>query len=241
TLGAVTSGSQIVTLALRPPDNGSVAMVPAGAVAHQALVLETDRLRIVTLTDANRRLVANLADAPIADVVIDESSELETGAGAAERFERAIDEWLVLCAGLLVGIASTAHRVTCAYARERHAWDTPIGSFQAVAHPLANGAVNIDGARLLTQKAAWELDRNGPRGRELVSTAFAFAAETARDVTYDAVHFHGGYGFTVESDLQLFYRRARGWARIWGEPAMGYQRAGDSRYLGEEGTGSRGL
>ena len=39
--------------------------------------------------------------------------------------------------------------------------------------------------------------------------AFAFAAETARDATYQAIHFHGGYGFMLESDLQLYYRRAR--------------------------------
>ena len=48
--------------------------------------------------------------------------------------------------------------------------------------------------------------------------AFAFGSETARDATYRSLHIHGGYGFMLEQDVQLYYRRARGWARVWGEP-----------------------
>ena len=57
---------------------------------------------------------------------------------------------------------------TCEYARERHTWGVPIGAYQAVAHPLADGATAIDGARLLVGKAAWELQVGraaGPRAR----------------------------------------------------------------------------
>ena len=53
--------------------------------------------------------------------------------------------------------------------------------------------------------------------------AFAFASETAERATYHAIHFHGGYGFMVEHDVQLHYRRARGWARVWGGAEAGYR------------------
>nr|MDT0667045.1 acyl-CoA dehydrogenase family protein [Micromonospora sp. DSM 115978] len=112
----------------------------------------------------------------------------------------------------------------------RRAWDVPIGAYQAVAHPLADDATALDGARLLVAKAADELDRGSPRSRELAAMAFGFAAETARQATYNAVHFHGGYGFMLEYDAQLHYRRARGWARVWGQPRQAYQRAARARY-----------
>ena len=96
--------------------------------------------------------------------------------------------------------------------------------------PLADDATNLDGARLLAQKAAWSLDGRKPRGRELAAMAFAFTSEAAEKATYDALHTHGGYGFMLEYDVQLFYRRARGWSRVWGDAEDAYRRAATTRY-----------
>lgn len=234
-LAPALAGERLVTLAVRPAAGASAPLVPAGAVADDAVVLHGDRLVLVPLDGGVRRPVANLASAPLADVTVAGGvTVLASGPAATGAFESALDEWLVLTAAALVGMGAVAHRVTCAYARERRAWDQPIGAYQAVAHPLADGATALDGARLLAQGAAWELGRDAARGRELAAMAFAFGAETARRVTYDAVHFHGGYGFTLESDPQLYWRRARGWARVWGEPADAYRRAAAARY----GTGA---
>jgi alkylation response protein AidB-like acyl-CoA dehydrogenase len=52
----------------------------------------------------------------------------------------------------------------------------------------------------------------------------------AEQATYDAIHFHGGYGFMLEHDAQLFYRRARTWSRVWGDAEEGYRRAAAARY-----------
>ena len=82
----------------------------------------------------------------------------------------------------------------------------------------------------MAQKAAWALDTDHPRSRELAALAFAYASETAERATYRAIHFHGGYGFMLEHDVQLFYRRARGWARVWGSADDGYRRAATARY-----------
>ena len=116
---------------------------------------------------------------------------------------------------------------------ERRAFGSTIGSFQGISHPLADDATNLDGARLLVHEAAWELDRGGPRGRELAAMAFAFAAKAAEKATYDALHTHGGYGFMLEYDVQLHWRRAHGWPRVWGDADAGYRRAAAARYGGD--------
>ncbi|HXZ62698.1 MAG TPA: acyl-CoA dehydrogenase [Acidimicrobiales bacterium] len=229
-LGGVLQGVRMVTLALHPPRNAVAALTPAGAVCDDVVVLDGERLLLVAVPAGARRPVANLGSAPLADLDVAHGVELEAGAAAVERFEAAIDEWLTLTASALVGVATRAHEQVCAYAAERRAFGSVIGTYQGVAHPLADDATRLDGARLLARKAAWSLDVGDPRSRELAAMAFAFASETAERATYDAVHFHGGYGFMLEHDVQLHYRRARGWARVWGDADAGYCRAAAARY-----------
>ena len=118
----VDPGERMTTVAVRPALGERATLVPAGAVADDAVVLAGDRLLLVALEDV-RRPVANLAAAPLADVTVGAgATELVSGPAATKAFEAALDEWLVLTAGALVGMASSAHRVTCEYARERHTW-----------------------------------------------------------------------------------------------------------------------
>ena len=241
------AGTSLATLAVRPPRAGVAALTPAGAVCDAVVVLDADRLVLVPVAGDARRPVANLAAAPLADIDIDLDLGVDAGAGTAavtlaagpsavERFEAALDEWLVLTASALVGTGAAALDLACAYAVERHAFGAPIGTFQGVAHPLADDATHLDGARLLARKAAWALDGDDGRGRELAAMAFAFASRTAEAATYDAIHVHGGYGFMLESDVQLHYRRARGWARVWGDAEAGDRRAAGARYATTGGS-----
>jgi alkylation response protein AidB-like acyl-CoA dehydrogenase len=223
-------GEPLVTLAVRPVRAGVATLTPAGAVCDLAVVLDGERLLLFEPTEADRRPVDNLASAPLADLDVAGGEEVANGPTAVAHFEWALDEWLVLTAAALVGIGIAALDIGCAYAVERHAFGSPIGSFQGVAHPLADDATDLDGAQLLVRKAAWALAGEDPRGRELAAIAFAFASTTAEVATYDALHVHGGYGFTLESDVQLFYRRARGWSRVWGDAEAAYRRAATARY-----------
>jgi hypothetical protein len=142
------------------------------------------------------------------------------------------DDWLRLTAATLVGLAARALEIGVAYVKERHAFGVPIGSFQAVAHPLADAAAAVDGARLLAYEATWAADDAPERARELAALAFGFAGETARDVTARSLHFHGGYGFMMEYDVQLYWRRARAWTNVWGEPVLAYRRGALTRLVG---------
>ena len=229
-LGAALAGERLVTFAPRPARGGVAALVPAGAVADVALVLDDDRLLAVPVP-ADTRPVTNLASMPLADIVIgDDATVIADGTAALELYAAALDRWLRLSALALTGIAARAVEIGVDYAKQRHAFGTPIGTFQAVSHPLADSATAVDGARLLGYKAACAVVDEPDRAAELAAMAFVFAYETARDATGRSLHVHGGYGFGMEGDIQLYYRRARGWAMVYAEPAAVLDRVADARY-----------
>jgi butyryl-CoA dehydrogenase len=107
-----------------------------------------------------------------------------------------------------VGIAAAAFEKSVAYARERKSFGVPIGQHQMVQWMLADMATAVDGARLLTMRAAALKAADQPYG---VAAAMAklFAAEMAMKVTTDAVQVHGGYGFIKEYDVERYFRDAK--------------------------------
>ena len=121
---------------------------------------------------------------------------------------------IVLVAAQAVGAAEATHALTTQYAKERHQFDKPIGAFQSISHYLADGITAIDGARVLVHQAAWSRDE-GRDVSTLAPMAKLFATQTCRDVTGVAIQVHGGMGFTVECDAQLYFRRAKSWQLNW--------------------------
>jgi alkylation response protein AidB-like acyl-CoA dehydrogenase len=107
-----------------------------------------------------------------------------------------------------VGIAAGAYVRSVAYARERKAFGVPIGQHQMVQWMLADMATTVDGARLLTLKAAALKDAGRPFTKE-AAMAKLFAAETAMKVTTDAVQVHGGYGYIRETEVERYFRDAK--------------------------------
>jgi alkylation response protein AidB-like acyl-CoA dehydrogenase len=225
-LGASTS--KLATLALHPVVGGVARLVPAGAIADQVIALVDDRLVLAEVD--GRTPVENLGSMPLADLQVGDGDVLATGAAAVAAFDAAIDEFSVLAAAAVVGMAARALEITVEYVKDRRAWEQPIGSFQGVAHRLADAATAVDGARLLAYEAAWAQTAEPARFSELASMAFGFCSEAARDTSYWAVHLHGGYGFMLEYDVQLFYRRARAWTRVLASPDVAYRRVADRRY-----------
>lgn len=229
-LSTVLAGNQLVTFAPRVVRGGQLGLVPAGAVADHVVALAEGRLLAVPI-GKNRTAVGNLASMPLADITIDnEPVVLADGAQARDLFSGALDLWLVLTAVALAGAAKKAVEIGVDYAKQRHAFGTAIGTFQAVSHPLADSATVADAARLLGLKAACAVTDEPDRVRELAAMAFAFAYEAARDATRRSLHIHGGYGFGMEGDIQLYYRRVRGWAMVFGDPAVALDRVADARY-----------
>lgn len=219
----ILAGRRLVTIAVRPASDGRAELVPAGAVADAAIVLVDDAVVLVPL-DGRVTQVENLGCLPLADVSDVSGEELARGADAVEQFATALDEWRVLTAAALSGLAARSLEIGVDYVKERKAFDRPLGAFQAVAHRLADRATEVDGAQLLSREAAWASEADQSRFTELAAMALGFATETARDTSYFALHFHGGYGFMLEYPIQMYYRRARSWGAVLESPQASYQR-----------------
>ena len=155
---------------------------------------------------------------------------LASGDAARALHEGALDEWRVLTAGALVGLAGAALELGVEYAKQRQQFGVPIGSFQALAHRLADVATAVEGAQLLAREAAWAADEGEADAVALARMAFLFAASAAQDTSAAALHVHGGYGFTLEYDVQLYLRRAKAWPLVLGDPRRGTLQLADALF-----------
>jgi len=107
-----------------------------------------------------------------------------------------------------LGIASGAHELAVAYAKERKAFGKTISDFQSIQFKLADMATEIEAARLLCFRAAWLKDNGKPYG-QASAMAKLFASQVAMDTTVEAVQIHGGYGFVKEYHVERLMRDAK--------------------------------
>ena len=114
----------------------------------------------------------------------------------------------ITCAAISVGIARAAFEDALQYAKDRQAFGRPIGQFQAIQHYLAEMATDVDQARLLTQRAAWLQDNDRPCQVESGMAKYASAEVAVRNCD-KGMRILGGYGFTLESDMQRYLRDSR--------------------------------
>jgi acyl-CoA dehydrogenase len=109
-----------------------------------------------------------------------------------------------------VGVARAAFEYACEYSKERVTFGQPIAMHQGVNFLIADMATKIEAARLLTWQAAWMLDAGWGRKATLYSSmAKRFAADTAMEVTTDAVQIFGGYGYIKEYPVEKLMRDAK--------------------------------
>jgi acyl-CoA dehydrogenase len=119
-----------------------------------------------------------------------------------------LDEERILCAAMYVGITSAALDQALQYARDRNAFGRPIGAFQAVQHPLAETATELEQIRLITAKAAW-LQSNGRDCAVEAAMAKLAASEAAIRATDRCMRVLGGYGLVEVSAMERLFRDAR--------------------------------
>jgi len=247
----IVSGDRIAALALRGADaEGTWRLVPGGAVADVAVGVDGDKL-VAVHSPAPMVSPRNHGSAPLADRSAREGHRVVLG--EALDLSRHLDYWRVLAAAALVGIAERAMRMGVDYVLERHQFGRPIGSFQSVQHGLADLPALVDGGRFLVHKAAWAFDAELVDGAgvidmdegnitefaPLAAMALLHAADAAAVSTDRSLHYHGGYGFSLEYDIQLYFRRARGWANIIGDPSIERRRLADLLWGRAEATAGR--
>ena len=150
------------------------------------------------------------------DVVVGENDRIGPAGSGWTTWQEVLEPALVLLAAQAVGGARYALEITTQYAKDRHQFDKPLGAFQALAHNLADAATALDGAEQLVHEAAWA----GASGRPLSSLApmaKLFACRTFRDITATAQQIFGGVGFTLDFDIQLYFRRAKQQQLMWSD------------------------
>jgi acyl-CoA dehydrogenase len=109
-----------------------------------------------------------------------------------------------------VGVARAAFEYARDYSKQRVTFEQPIAMHQGVNFLIADMATKIEAARLLTWQAAWMLDEGWGRKATLYSSmAKRFAADTAMEVTTDAVQIFGGYGYIKEFPVEKLMRDAK--------------------------------
>lgn len=138
----------------------------------------------------------------------------------------------LLDAARMVGASEGLLSIGVDYVGERCQFGQPVGSFQAVAHRLADALVAVDGAGLLVRKAAWvarpHQAGDGAPDALFASIARERAVHAARKVATDVHQVMGGYGFADEYDCQLYSRRLRSWAMRRGDVAAALAEVGRS-------------
>jgi alkylation response protein AidB-like acyl-CoA dehydrogenase len=138
-----------------------------------------------------------------------ENAACDVLAGDADAAWRAFLPWAQLAlAAEMAGGADAALAMTAAYAQTRVQFERPIGSFQAIKHPLVNVLVALEQLRSLVYAAASALDAGDAEAPLLARMAKAVASEAYPFACSRAVQFHGGYGFTEDCDAHLYLRRA---------------------------------
>jgi len=107
-----------------------------------------------------------------------------------------------------LGLGQAALDASLKYARERAQFGKPIGQFQAIAHKIAAMGTQLEAARSLVYRAAWQMTTGKP-DMKLAAMAKLFATEMANKLADEATRIFGSYGFAMEYDAQRYFRDAR--------------------------------
>ena len=224
----------VLTLALHEARPGEAQLVPGGAAATGILTFDGKEIAI-EIPAAPLEAPSTLGGDAIGVFTPGQGERhvIASNADAATIWAAGIEEWKLLTASALIGLSCEALTMASAYASERIAFGVPIGTNQGIAHPLAVDVIDADGAHMLL----WWTLRAIADGREdaaaTISMLFYWAARTASKCVAHSLHTFGGYGLTLEYDIQLYHRRAKSWPLAYGDPQAELLRAGRRLLLGE--------
>lgn len=139
------------------------------------------------------------------DARVPEGNVLGTRSEGFHQFLTVLDGGRISVAALNVGVAQAALDAALKYAKERVQFGRPIGKFEAIQFKLAQMATEIEHARLMTYKAAWQKD-HGQDFRMVAGMAKLFSGEVATRTANEAVQVHGGYGIMEEFPVARYWR-----------------------------------
>ncbi|MEX0968287.1 MAG: acyl-CoA dehydrogenase family protein [Bacteroidia bacterium] len=121
---------------------------------------------------------------------------------------KVLDGGRISIAALSLGVAKGAYEAALNYSKERHQFNRPIADFQAIQFKLADMALEIENAELLTLKAA-DIKNRGEKVTTISSMAKYYASEICVKISNEAVQIFGGYGYIKDYPVEKFYRDSK--------------------------------
>jgi alkylation response protein AidB-like acyl-CoA dehydrogenase len=201
--------------------SGHLRWTRTGAATRWLVADTGSELVLVDLDGAGvtRTALPNLARFPMAEIRLQATVPAGRWPLSGEARWTAIAEARVLSAAELVGAGRQALSLARDHVLERHQFDRPIGSFQAIQHRLADRHTALDAAELLVLRAASSAG-NGEDLRFFSAVALLRAMEAGELAAKEALQFFGGYGFTLEYDIHLYLRYAKALAVLARDPGV---------------------
>jgi acyl-CoA dehydrogenase len=221
--------------------SGSHAFVPFGAAATLVLVE-------AVLPSGVRGLFVVPADAPgsawidlnaldrtvpqfelaLDGVVLPSEASVFGEADAGDSIGRLLDEWRVALAAETLGAGGKLLEMSVAYAKDRVQFDRPIGTNQAVKARIADMGAAVERMRAAVYHAAVKIDSDAPDRPLAVAMAKVATAAPGAFVGSQAIHVHGGIGFTWEHDTHLYFKRIKSNELLLGDGAASLARVADA-------------
>src|SRR6201993_1078926 len=178
--------------------------------ARRALSLSDGTILATDLADGHTGADLTRAEADLA------GSPVSLGEVPPDVAARWLALALVTTSADLVGIARGAHAVACDYAKIREQYGKTIGSYQAIAHLLAESLALIEGSVSVLRHAAWAVDELTPvEAIRAAQVAKVYCGRAARTVCETAIQVHGGIGNTWECLAHVYLRRALTSTELW--------------------------
>ncbi|MFE3497420.1 acyl-CoA dehydrogenase family protein [Streptomyces sp. NPDC059169] len=218
-LGDLAAGRTVAVLALplatapgaSLPEGGATAVADA-AIADVLLVPGSDGLRMVQREDARVEPLTSFdLTRPLASVTVEGTPGVRLA--DAETSRTAVRRGLLAGAGLLaseqLGLAEWCLEETVRYTRERHQFNRPVGSFQALKHRLAQLWLEVAHARAAARNAADALATESAEVPLAVSVAQAYCSRVAVHAAEECIQMHAGIGMTWEHPAHLRLKRAK--------------------------------
>ena len=231
-LSDIGSGALRVAVAL-----GSLDFVPDAVGADRLLVVTTDADGIPVVVDAAGPTVTpqpvvdetrRLAAVSAGPLEVTEALRFEGDADAQVRL--LLDRGAVAIACDSLGLSEAMLSATVSYAKVRHQFGRPIGSFQAVKHACADMLVKVSVSRQLVGAAVDAIAEARPDAGVAAAMAKSYTTAAAVDVVGKAMQLHGGIGYTWESGIHVYLKRAALNRSLFGSPAD-HRRKLAQRYL----------
>lgn len=161
---------------------------------------------------------------PLYDVTLNDyplaSSDIVKGAGMGtgrQLMKKMKQLGALLLASEMAGASERAMVETVEYTKQRKQFGVEIARFQALKHMAADMYLLVESTKSAVEYAAWALEAGDQEAELAVSIAKSYASKASKKVTADAIQMHGGIGFTWESDMHLFFKRATRSAALLGD------------------------